>query len=380
MPKVIKVDYLINTPMFIGNAEQKASHISPASVKGALRFWWRALNWARLRNQATNDANALRQLHQQECNLFGDADKGQGAFLLKISHANLKPIAKTDKPNAGIQYLLGQGLYHFNNGYLRGAFQSGQTFNLRCVLKPNITPELTQQLEQALLAFGLLGGLGSRARKGFGSISIQSIEGSDLTIPKDKYAFKKQIEEWQNTLNIPPFSAFSKETRFDISLTGRNALSLLNEAAKEQQFYRSYGRNVNGIHQVNGRTAEPQFKADHDLMLDVSKGKRITKIPERTVFGLPHNYHFSNGANIEFGVNQKDKTRRASPLFIHLHQFKSGEVILLHTLMPALFLPNKTPLETKTDRKTNTLLFNESMIDWKVITTYLDRFNTKETI
>lgn len=45
MPNKITASYRIVTPMFIGDAKQEASGISPTSVKGALRFWWRALNW-----------------------------------------------------------------------------------------------------------------------------------------------------------------------------------------------------------------------------------------------------------------------------------------------------------------------------------------------
>ncbi len=44
---VINATYRIVTPMFIGNAEQKADSVRPPAIKGALRFWWRALNWGR---------------------------------------------------------------------------------------------------------------------------------------------------------------------------------------------------------------------------------------------------------------------------------------------------------------------------------------------
>lgn len=40
MPDKIIACYRIVTPMFIGDAKQEATAISPQSVKGALRFWW----------------------------------------------------------------------------------------------------------------------------------------------------------------------------------------------------------------------------------------------------------------------------------------------------------------------------------------------------
>ncbi len=41
---VITATYRVVTPMFIGDADQKATSLRPPSIKGALRFWWRALN------------------------------------------------------------------------------------------------------------------------------------------------------------------------------------------------------------------------------------------------------------------------------------------------------------------------------------------------
>ncbi len=44
----LEATFRIVTPMFIGGADQTPSDgIRPPSVKGALRFWWRALNWGR---------------------------------------------------------------------------------------------------------------------------------------------------------------------------------------------------------------------------------------------------------------------------------------------------------------------------------------------
>jgi CRISPR/Cas system CMR-associated protein Cmr1 (group 7 of RAMP superfamily) len=70
----------IVTPMFLGGADPKTPQgIRPASVKGALRFWWRALNWARVAALHSSDQNAaLRQLHQEEGWLFGQSRRAAG--------------------------------------------------------------------------------------------------------------------------------------------------------------------------------------------------------------------------------------------------------------------------------------------------------------
>jgi CRISPR-associated protein Cmr1 len=121
-PILIVATYRIVTPMFIGDANQKASGISPASVKGALRFWWRALNWSRIRAKEQSDTVALQHLHSEESELFGSsADKGVAAkFTLRVTCSS-KASPLQSSPKSGIQYLLGQGLFHFREGYLREA-------------------------------------------------------------------------------------------------------------------------------------------------------------------------------------------------------------------------------------------------------------------
>ncbi len=389
MPEVIKAEYRIVTPMFIGDANQQATGISPASVKGALRFWWRALNWGRIRSEANSDEAALKGLHKQEGYIFGSsAEKstGQSQFLIRIrANKDLDKGAKlTDKPKPGVQYLLGQGLYHFRENYKREAIQSG-SFIVECVLRPSSKAKLyKKQLAESLLALGLLGGLGSRSRKGLGSVAIQSISDDSFKVPTSVKELKEVINQWRQAAPSPPFTAFSALSRVDISITGSNALELLNQAGSEQQLYRSYGRkgSHDSFHKVAGKQAEQNFKTDHDSMLKVGNGQRPSSIPERSVFGLPHNYFFSgSNLNIEYSVGEKDRSRRASPLFIHTHVFPNGDAALLQTLLPAQFLGDGSKLEFKVKKKKPTsIAFKSSMINWDTIRTYLNRFTDREQI
>jgi len=74
--KEIKAIYRIVTPMFIGGANQDPSDgIRPPSFKGALRFWWRALNWGKFYHECRDKKKALQALHQEELRLFGSAVK-----------------------------------------------------------------------------------------------------------------------------------------------------------------------------------------------------------------------------------------------------------------------------------------------------------------
>ncbi len=60
MAETLEAQFRIVTPMFLGGANQDVSDgIRPPLVKGALRFWWRALNWGRFRAQPPNMENQL---------------------------------------------------------------------------------------------------------------------------------------------------------------------------------------------------------------------------------------------------------------------------------------------------------------------------------
>ena len=126
-------------------------------------------------------------------------------------------------------------------------------------------------------------------------------------------------------------------------------------AGRELQRYRSWGRNG----KVCGKPSEHNFKLDHDLMDGVTKGHRPAAIPARSVFGLPHNYFFSStGFKADLGLHMDERSRRASPLFIHVHQFPDGAALLLHLLLPARFLANGDTLEFKPGRgRPHTCLF-----------------------
>lgn len=382
MPEKIEATYRIVTPMFIGDAEQNATGISPASVKGALRFWWRALNWSKIRENTKSNEEGLCELHRQEGKLFGSAadnGPGQGQFMLRVATQRLK-MGNPPAPKSGTQYLLGQGLYHFKNNYLRSAILQGE-LSIQCILKPSILEESESQITEAILALGLLGGLGSRSRKGFGSLSIQSlsINGNHADIPNNLEEYKQVISRWQDNAAtpFPPITAFSKESRIDVSFSDGVPEQLLNDVGEELQLYRSWGRNK----KVNGKNAEQNFKSDHDEVLDIAGGTSPKRLPKRSVFGMPHNYFYSS-SNQKVDITPADgsRTRRASPLFIHAHQFPDNSSALIQSLLPATYLSSGDKIEFKPGRgRAKTIEINHDRdIDWTVIHKYMDRFNQKE--
>ena len=366
----------IVTPMFLGGADQQAEHIRPASFKGLLRFWWRAVNWGKFRKKFTDDATALRELHKQEALLFGAAageEKGekvggQGCFLMSVTQdttkENLKKGGAQDAPTA---YLLGMGLYHFQHHLLRNAIRGTFTVSLR--FRINTKPEDRASVSEALTVLGLLGGLGSRTRRGMGSIQLIKLEGVDsFTIPQDLATYKAILNDLvtKGCDAQPPFTAFSPKARWSF-LRKPSEDKVLSALGSEFGMYRGFGNKGNGTeHKTFGQKTEQNFKTDHDQMYQAASRQPFTDHPKRLIFGMPHNYFFSSSNKKVDIQNTKAKLeRRASPLFMHVHKL-GDEYFGVALMLPAQFLP-----------KDDNVIINNCHLsvnpDWSVIEKFLNR-------
>lgn len=406
--EIIRARFKVITPMFLGEQTdgsrdgrpECADGIRGASVKGALRAIWRALNWSRLRTSNPTDETALRALHQEESRLFGRAAKtvdrrtegGQSAFLLRVisdgitvydRHAGRQTCFEgSDRPE--IHYLLGMGLFHFRDRLRRNYIEPGSEFTLELALKPSMSATMKNQLLDTLLFFGLAGNLGSRARKGFGSVSLIALHhnGQDVplpTTPKEYTACLQRLIGQDQAGGLPPLTAFSQHTAVQLSAASRNPMELLKKHGLEMGLYRGYGRSENGgEHRTLGHKSEKKFSKDHDWAYDVSAGQRPGTLPERAVFGLPHPYRLSTGANVAVDSSTE---RRASPLFAHIHQLPDGQCLLVHMVFKSVFLPKGATINVKNGRS---LAYSVNDVDnhiaWHVLDTFLARFTSRERI
>lgn len=250
MPYTLSATYEIVTPMFIGDAQQEAQTVQPASVKGALRFWWRALNWGTI--LAENDGSeveALKQLHCEEGKLFGKAAEevkkkqigGQGGFLLRLISNTPRAVnlnqEKEYQENTWQSYLLGLGL--FRGGYNRKALTSG-TFTVELFCRNN---EIAEKIKPALRAWGLLGGLGSRNRKGLGSVAIRELDGRTIAQDYESYCdeLKGLMQQVDCVDDNPPFTAFGNKTQIKVSEQAtQNPWEQLGTIAETMQMFRSW--------------------------------------------------------------------------------------------------------------------------------------------
>ena len=378
---IIEADYRVLTPMFCAGAEQSRPELRAPSFKGVLRFWWRALAWSRL-------AGDLNKIHKEEDHIFGGPGAGGSRVAMQIAISGGRPaelgkggilkIAGNTGPvvGDGARYL-GYGLMEAFGSRTKNT-ESGQLLRA-CYLAPfNFTVRLhcrglsemeVIEVSKALQAAGLFGGLGARTRRGYGSIVLQGlrIDGEQQwQIPVLFDDFGSALRGCTPTSapeGLPPYTAFCRHSRIlAVRAQSSGPLDLLNVIGREMVRFRSWGKNGKILGGENSLTL---FSEDHDLMKQPPRQR--DRHPQRIVFGLPHNYGRSNEDKVE---PAEISDRRASPLFIHVHE-SSGQAVAVLAFLPAEFLPRNTKINV--GGKQVGLAHAESL--WKPVTDFLDRFS-----
>ena len=341
--KRIEAKFQVVTPCFLGGANhEKEAELRLPSIKGVLRFWWRALNYVRIAKGATNPNQIIENLRQEEGKLFGssDQDEGQSSLIMRLAAENQKPLETQarkvlcdengKKVGKGAIYL-GYGVMDIKGSLTRPCLEAPFEFTLQIGAKEE---RHLEDVLPTLKLLGLLGGLGSKSRKGYGSLNLIELKGDGIDAwqkPANENQYKKQLSDLlKPTLDHdkePEISAFSSKARICLTrFKCKTGMEVINSYGQEMQEYR----------------------------------RRIEHKKDKAVFGLP-----LKGV----GVNLKEHERRASPLFFHVHKI-SGEFVGVAVLLCSQFLPknekisaNKRPVSANPD--------------WKVLTDFLDRICDK---
>ena len=344
MATEIEATYRVVTPMFCGGANPNHTELRVPSFKGALRFWWRALAWAR------QDGD-LDMIRREEDKLFGSSSGGQSRVSMSLSEPIETRVLAARKVLEDAGHVVGEGARYLGYGVMetfqRRDRRAGELIRA-CLLAPFdltirmrarcLTDDQMQSLQDALISVGLFGGMGAKSRKGYGSLVVRSLRVTgeepwraprsigELSTRIGALACERSTNGWAD------FSAMSGKTRH-LLVTGeaRTPLMLLDLVGRELQRYRSWGHRGT----VLGQPSERNFADDHDLM-KLNRMQR-TKHPRRIAFGLPHNY--GRNPSDQVGPFDKGLDRRASPLFIHLHEC-AGKPVAVLSFLPARFLPH----------------------------------------
>jgi CRISPR-associated protein Cmr1 len=134
------------TPMFLAGADGSTPELRPPSIKGALRFWWRALN----------GHLPLGELKKLEGDIFGDTSQ-QSKF--KMSFVDKDFQTSREKPLPHQDY----------STFKKEAINIKQRFEITFICRNEAIKNLIENLFPLCC---VLGGFGGRARRGFGSVKI----------------------------------------------------------------------------------------------------------------------------------------------------------------------------------------------------------------
>jgi CRISPR-associated protein Cmr1 len=176
------------TPLFLGGADGTTAELRPPSIKGMMRFWWRALH---------GDLS-IPCLKEKEGKIFGSSDEkiGRSKFNIRVNPHNLETSDETFSNNK-LKYL-SFGTHDPKHNYIK----AGQKFS---IIITSHYP-IHNDIEKSLKIMSTFGGLGSKSRNGFGSFKILKID--------DKSGdFYYNLKKNNFTPDLPKYSAFSQNMR-----------------------------------------------------------------------------------------------------------------------------------------------------------------------
>lgn len=369
---VIKLETL--TPLFLGGADQeKAAELRVPSIKGQLRFWYRATD---------------PDYRRYEARLFGSTDAGQSGVMLSLRGANLPTQAKGEVWRESALAYLGYGPVIYEKGQKapvtqRSYIKPGAMYEMQCRFRPWLNRDDRMRIIRALKAWTLFGGLGSRSRRGFGSLQVQQLgdewAGPPATLDELETRCRECLNLVSTSSGLPDLTAFSSRSVIKL-------VPIPNNPPDWRPALQWTGEKLRQFRSCRGNT-NPRFQLDHDLFYDVISGTDPGRCPERHVFGLPHNYFTpKNGqrkmdvmAEQVIGIDEQGKERvkpierRASPLFIRIHRLKSGEYVALLAFLPSQYLPSDSRLVMTSS---NGYLFKHTLVqNWLPITEFLSKFD-----
>lgn len=163
------------TPLFLGGADARGDpELRGAPFRGQLHYWWRALVGAR-------QSLKPRDLLKEEGSLLGSTEAGS-PVTLRVAMLPGRAM------QIGQRYMLphkvqSQQYNEKSGGIPSRAFVENQTFTLGLILRPGL-PDFPIEVLQALALWVNLGGIGKRARRGFGSLRISGSRAEGIEIPK----------------------------------------------------------------------------------------------------------------------------------------------------------------------------------------------------
>lgn len=283
--ETLEAVFKVVTPLFMSGADQNEAELRVPSIKGMLRFWWRASWYGKT-------GNDVKTLHKVEADIFGSTQH-QSKLIMDIVTVQCEKKLQKRWQNSNWQAYVGYGLA--DKADRKYIFPGEFKILINC---RNLSEEKKQSVINAIQLWSLLGGLGARSRKGWGSIALTNIHGweVDWNRPGSINEYKKMVMEILNTDVIPG----------------------------DFPTYTSISKNI--IFKIGPEQSSSEEAHRHLVIKYKENVKKVQPKQDRGQFGLPR------------GKNQQ---RRASPLFLHVHQLSEMNFLPVAFYLPSQFLPDE---------------------------------------
>lgn len=208
------------TPMFLAGADGFTPELRAPSIKGALRFWWRALN----------GHMSVPHLKKREAKIFGGSYQENNKQIMLSSKLKVEILEKnirihpyTDLKNSEfietprgkmpvLKYIT-YGMYSFKKDEPDRSFITG-TWKLKLSYPKNEENDIIDTIR----VFNNFGGLGSKARNGLGSVFINNLTGT--------FNYKELNNQKTN------YTTFNSDTVYKVLEQGHDPMSVLEKLGK----------------------------------------------------------------------------------------------------------------------------------------------------
>ena len=336
-----KVRFKVITPVFGGGVSNASTEterhlkepdrITPirgAAIRGQLRFWWRVLQ-----NETDH-----KKLWEEEKRIWGMASE-PGAVSIKVQASTSweeVPVFTCErkgtrwqvKPIGGMQ-AIAYGAFPLQPPKeeleKRDAPKPGvlHRYNAECELTLRFPIHLREEIENAVNAWLLLGGVGGRTRRGFGAISCDELSvDAVLWLQKRGFSLQATAPTWRSAEEAWKFGLEKLQKFRQGQQVGRNRFS---DPSKPKKSGRSRWSEPEAIRKLVPLMANPKYS---------QRLVGVDKFP-RACFGMPINFHFLSDPQMgKFRLKPVGFERLASPLIIRPYRAPDGKYGCLAALLP----------------------------------------------
>ncbi|MBD3338447.1 MAG: type III-B CRISPR module RAMP protein Cmr1 [Candidatus Lokiarchaeota archaeon] len=225
----IKFTCKLITPMFLAGADGKSVELRPPSIKGAMRFWWRASLWGIEKKSISHN-----YLESEEGKIFGTASNNgkKSSFSIRIkfpevfnpTRAKLKSrkvmcLIKGKMRPINILEYLAYGTLEYQRGdgniFIRDYLPAGYNFTIIININENIEnyEKIKNNLIKSMYLLSIFGGLGAKTRNGFGGFTVTNPDKFSETGLQYPYPNNDFFKENTKNVDLPNYTAFSNKIK-----------------------------------------------------------------------------------------------------------------------------------------------------------------------